>query len=118
MSRALYWCVCVCVCVCVDGSQKTTLKQCWIVVGPPSKTVAQQQPSIGSTPFVCWDAGTCTRVWLCAAADITEKSNNPVCIDLLLGRGVRRWPITGSTLILDVEHHTSRWMPGKHKTFV
>ena len=31
-----------------------TLNRCWVDVGPPSTTLIQHQPSIGSTSRVCW----------------------------------------------------------------
>ena len=34
-----------------------TLNQCRINVGPPSATLVQLQPNIGSTSRVYWDAG-------------------------------------------------------------
>ena len=38
----------------VGASKHDALAQCWADVGPSSTTLAQHQPSIGTTPRVCW----------------------------------------------------------------
>ena len=37
-----------------DSSKHETLSQCWANAGPPSSTLAQNWPNIGTTSHVCW----------------------------------------------------------------
>ena len=52
---------------------KTTLNQCCVNVGPPSATLGQHQPSIGSTSRVCW-VNLC-----CVDCQIKMKQLNSPC---------------------------------------
>ena len=70
--------------ICTRKKEKLT--QCLVNVGPPSATLAQQEPSIRWMYLVFWDAQYLAN---------TRRWANFV---LMLGHRLRRWPIINPTL--------------------